>query len=827
MNRPKKIANIMDKVAHFVERYYIIVLIAAIALTGICFKPAVSLLSNIDTDFVKLLPQEHNSVKSLLKIRDKFKSTKNIILVLEGTDPEKTKQDVKNLSAYLDTIPSVGVIEYEKRGYDFFDKHKFMFIDLDDLQTIRERIDRRIQKEKLGGLLIDFGDAGDDEEFKFGDIEGKYKTKYTSGATSRYYTNDDGTIYSIYVYTEKEPEGIAGARVFLNEMHDVIAKYQEDNKDFTSKIYFTGGIRTQVDEYTILTKDLTRAGIISGVGIFLILLLYFRRFFAPIILFLPMGITVIVSFAFASLHVKNLNLVTSFIFAILGGLGVEIGIHMLARYIEERRKPNSTMHAALFAVLYHTGGSALTSAASVAATFLILIVNDFKGFSEFGYIAGFGLVINYFCYIIVFPSLLVLAEKIRILTFKRSLGFDFSSGKDAIIRSRFPVPKFILAALALLAVVTIINIPRIKFEWKFSNLKSNAPSALEAKSKQRETSKSVNRPAIVLIKSREEAEAIKTVLEAKAAANPDKTVFDAFKSYYDLVPSDQSEKMGVIHEVKQLLSDHTIKLVKGDRKKDLDRFKEELNKAEVIEPKEVPPTVAELFLGNDGNVETQIAYINPKPRLELDDGRNAIEFSEEIGEVQTPIGTFYPSSDAIVFADVLKTMIRDSKRVVVLAFFIVFLIVYADFRSVKKTLFIISPIALGILYMFEIMTLFGLKLNFYNMVVIPTAVGTSIDNSIHIYHRYKELGKGSIMEVLKSSGGASLMSSLTNIFGFLGLVFTSHAGLRSIGSLAVAGLTACLITTLVYFPAMIQFIEDRAESKALEKSISNSLVSAL
>jgi predicted RND superfamily exporter protein len=98
------------------------------------------------------------------------------------------------------------------------------------------------------------------------------------------------------------------------------------------------------------------------------------------------------------------------------------------------------------------------------------------------------------------------------------------------------------------------------------------------------------------------------------------------------------------------------------------------------------------------------------------------------------------------------------------------------------------------------------------MVIAPTVVGTSIDNSVHLYHRYKEMGKKNLMLALRSTGGAAFLSSATNICGFLGLAFVSHSGLRSIGNLAILGMTACLITTLLFFPALLQFLEDRRKN---------------
>lgn len=804
-------------IVRFVMKYYLVVLLLAVTLGVVSYPRTKAFFANINTDLTELIPQHYKSVESINEIRDKFKAIKSLIILVEDQNPDTAKKFIGELDTYLEEDPEVDRVESTKRGYEFFDKHKLIFIELDDLKEIRDRIDRRIQKEKLGGLYIDFETEDENEEFKFGDIEKKYRDKYSAGATSEYYTNDDETIYSVYVYPKKEPEGIKDSDKFYKYIKEKVAQFSTEHKPPSTKLYFTGTVRTRVDEYNTIIHDLKKAGLISGLGIALVLILYFRRIFAVGLLFMPLTLSIFATFAFSSLFIKHLNLVTSFLFAILGGLGVEIGIHMLSRYIEERRprtdlvqkSGGKNMEEALFTVLYHTGGSALTSAATVSATFLVLIINDFKGFSEFGFIAGFGLIINYLCYIFVFPSLLVFAEKIRLLSFKRSIGFEFKTKREeaGVRKERFPLPRFVLAGLGIFVLITLFDLPHVDFEWRFSKIKANIPAAQEAKAKQRLTSSTVNSPAMVVIHNKEEANAIKKALDEKME-NQD-SVVNNFKSYYDLKPYNQEDKLVVVGEMQDLLADKTLKLVKGEHKKDLDKFKEALAETTLIEEEEIPPRVKELFWGQKGESDTQIAYINPLPDLELDDGRNAIKFAEEVQEIETPAGAFYPSSDAIVFADVLRTMISDGKRVVVIAFAVVFIIVFLDFRKFSVAALIVSPILLGVFVMFGFMYILKLKLNFYNMVVLPIVVGTSIDNAVHLYHRYKEMGKGSLISALRSTGGAALMSSMTNICGFLGLVFASHNGLRSIGSLAVTGMVACLITTLVYFPALLQVLEDR------------------
>ena len=52
------------------------------------------------------------------------------------------------------------------------------------------------------------------------------------------------------------------------------------------------------------------------------------------------------------------------------------------------------------------------------------------------------------------------------------------------------------------------------------------------------------------------------------------------------------------------------------------------------------------------------------------------------------------------------------------------------------------------------------------------------------------------------------MGALTNLIGFGGLLLSSHPGLRSIGLLAVVGIGATMAATLVFFPALLQVLED-------------------
>ena len=107
------------------------------------------------------------------------------------------------------------------------------------------------------------------------------------------------------------------------------------------------------------------------------------------------------------------------------------------------------------------------------------------------------------------------------------------------------------------------------------------------------------------------------------------------------------------------------------------------------------------------------------------------------------------------------------------------------------------------------MEILGLKLNFYNLIVLPAVLGIGNDAGVHIVHRYREEGPGSIWAVLRSTGEHVTMGSLTTMIGFAGLLLSFHPGLHTIGELAVVGIGATLVSALLFLPALLQWLEKK------------------
>lgn len=782
-------------------KFWPVFLVLIVGLSAVSLPRTIKLFKTISTDPIDLLPPEYPSVQSLLKVREKLEKGVRTSLVFESDDPRKTIEFLKDTAARLHTHPMVGRVIDRKVGYDFFNKHKLMFLDLDDLRIIRDRIDRRIQKEKLGALFIDLESPDSEEdggEFSFKDLEEKYRGRYSEDAVSEFNVSPDGKIFSIFVESRTGSTGLSEASKFQDALEEFVGTLKPEDHHPTMKVHFSGA--SKVLEYRALMRDLKKVGLISGILLFIPLLIRFRNPFHVGMIFLPLTLAMPISFAAASFFVPRLNVSTSFLFAILGGLGIENGIHIFSRYLEERTLGMGRTEA-IRGIFEHTGRAILISVASVAVTFLLLIVTDFRGFSDFGLIAGMGLWIIFAVYFTFFPSLLILLEKTRILRYKKT-----ALPSEARLTIRPRALKISLGFFAAFSVFSLSAVPFLGFEFDSKKIRADIPEVRIAKQKQRMTTRRVNNPAVTVIHFEEEGDLLREAVDRKIEEDKATPTIDTSRSYYDLAPRNQHQKLDVIQEIRKLLADPAIKLVRGGKRKDLDRFKKALDESSLVREAEIPPEVREIFKGRP-EVPGELFYINAIPELELDDGRNAMNFAEDVQEITTAMGTYHPSSDAVVYGIVLKTMLKDSRLVLAVSLLSVAFFVFIDFRHWKKTALVLLSIVLGVFWLLGVMLLFGIKFNFYNMIIIPAVMGMSIDNSIHIYHRYEELGRGSLPKVLASTGIAAMLASLTNASGFLGLLFCAHRGLYSIGLLAVIGVATCLISTLVFLPALLQFLE--------------------
>ena len=129
-------------------------------------------------------------------------------------------------------------------------------------------------------------------------------------------------------------------------------------------------------------------------------------------------------------------------------------------------------------------------------------------------------------------------------------------------------------------------------------------------------------------------------------------------------------------------------------------------------------------------------------------------------------------------------------------------------KNVKETLVVFAPLAIGMLGMVALMYVFGVKLNFINMCVIPSIFTIAIDNTVHLYHRYVKEGPRALPQIMANTGLAVLLASLVNASGYVPMLLAGFYGLKSLGYLASFGMLGMVLATVVWFPALLALMPE-------------------
>jgi predicted RND superfamily exporter protein len=137
----------------------------------------------------------------------------------------------------------------------------------------------------------------------------------------------------------------------------------------------------------------------------------------------------------------------------------------------------------------------------------------------------------------------------------------------------------------------------------------------------------------------------------------------------------------------------------------------------------------------------------------------------------------------------------------------ILLFLLIDFRSFTFTILSMVPLAFGALWMVGLMALLGMKFSISNFMALPLILGIGIDDGVHVLHRYRIEGRGSVPMVIKYTGRAILLTSLTTMIGFGSMGLASHKGIAALGQVLFLGVGTCFLSSVIVLPALITLFE--------------------
>jgi hypothetical protein len=788
----------------------------------------------IDTDFSKLIPQDYPSVQALETLRETVGGESDVAVGIVSPSFEANKAFAEDLiPKALDlkreqhNEPYLTRVEY-RRDTEFLENNALYFATQSELDQVEQFLNDQIEDAKLEANPFYFD--LDEEESDTDSTAQELDQVYNRLVGTEYPVSDDSTTMVLRFYPAGSQTNIGFIEQLYDDLEQLVARMDPQAYHPDMEVTLAGRLlRQQVEIQAIQSDVLSSFG--TGVStVILVVVLYFlyksyrartaggsfsRRALltelvrAPamaLVIAVPLLMSLAWTFGIAYLAFETLNLMTATLGLVLFGLGIDFGIHFYGRYAEERAERNTVMKAA--ETTFTSTGQAITvGALTTAAALFVLTAADFKGFSEFGFIAGIGVLFALGAMTIVMPALLAVFERTGLLNLTASAAVPANGGGDG--RSSFPAARRVVIGGVVAVIAALVLLPRASFEYDFGALEPEY-EAYEVKDDviDRVSTQSVGRnPAYIVTDTPEEAAKVAEAVRAKAAADTTSPTIQEVQTLQERFPLRDSAKQAKLERIADIRSLLNGKYLQNETSEDIERLRRAAQTRTPITIDQVPEYLRKRFTTKSGEVGT---FVMIYPSVGLSDGRQSIAFAEDVGTIRTADGEVYHAgSTSLVAADMLRLMRQEAPWMVGGTFLIVALLMMINFGSIRWAGLALIPLVVGVLWMLLVLELVALKLNFYNLVVLPAVLGIGNDAGVHLVHRYREEGVGSIRRVLRSTGEHVTMGSLTTMIGFGGLLLSFHPGLRSIGELAVVGIGMTLLAALLFLPALLQWIEDQ------------------
>jgi len=817
--------------------------IHAITLIMVIGGLALATKLKLKPSFSALLPQHLESVQQAQLVSERFGGTGLLLIGIESPNFKANKKFADALALKLEAIEGTKIKSFEYKFSKiarFFEKYGLHYLATSDLFKLKDNLSTTIQQNKdeaFGGFL-GFDNLFDDEESEpkakpdtiskdevLGEVDPRIQ-RFLS-YPDNYLASDDGLLVAMGLQA-------ANSSLSLNEAQDLVKTIDEmvkelDPKSFHEemKVNYAGNVKRAIEEVDTIKKDIMSTALMLMTLIIAVLFLFL---WSPRWVFLVLGnliFAVICTFGFTQLAVGYLNTMTAFLSSLVAGTGINYGIILISRYLEER-KSGIEAREALIRSLSSTSLATLLASGTTAASFISLLVANNKGFSQFGIIGGFGVILCWTSCFTILPLWIDLVERRFPKPVKpHPLGPIFH--KFGMKTGHFIIRKAPLMASVLL-VFTALGATGFKtlwdnpLEYDFSKLqnkttKGSGASALHWRI-QEDVYKSSLVPAVILLESDEQARELCPTVRNLVAKIPEKDkVFEACLSLYDLLPpkavSEEESKLRrtLRADILQLMGDRWLKFSDSDLAGLLKRIHRNASE-KTPSLKDIPDQLKARFIEKSGDLGL-IGFIYPDNAKPLEDGRNLLNYTKSFRKIWLP-GTetiVSAAGEHFILADLLRGISVDGPRASFFAFLCVLALAFVLTGSVKSGLLMATCMLFGTWWLLCMQGMIELKYNFLNFIALPLTFGIGIDYPINAFVRFRELNYQEFGKVLTTTGTAVILCALTTIIGYSTLLGASNQALVSFAKLALLGELASITSAMVLLPVLIRLVYARKRYK--------------
>lgn len=772
-------------VRFYAERARLVLIVATLVTVA---AAAIAVQLRLDADIERLLPETAPSVEGLRQLEESYGIIGRVNVVLMGEDGDELRKAAIRTGELVEKLDGVERVE-ARRPNHFFEENRLLYIEHQDLEEVASRIEKRIKYEKkqANPLFVDVGDSKP-PEVDLSDIEEKYD-EFQQGD---YYCKEDGTMCVVFVFPEFSAGHLKRSEKLLTKIRSrVTAEMDAEYGDID--VGLSGRYAKRVQQQRAVNQDLALATAIALVCLFLFLLIYFRGLLAAVWVFIPLVMGTIWAFAWAELIFGSLNVLTGFFGAVLLGLGIDYGIHILSRYLEalETEPPESAM----VTTLSSAGRASMYAGLTTVIAFGSLMTSSFRAFFEYGMIALGGMALTIIANVTILPCILLLVANSKWQP-KTTMSVHVAQKlTDSEGHSSKVWRSLLIGTLVLALLLGAVGIPGTAFEYDFRNVQTTDLESWRLDEDVDEILGTSQLPVVVLAEDGEHAQRVAEELRRRTRELPEGRTMKETLTLSDILPKQQTDKLEILERLDDEFDGLPDSVVK--KNDDLRDFWDEIRrvtKTGGVEAADLPEDVRAPFERRD-DPDKKVVLGFPTTK------QHNVKEMEELAVVIRDLpgaeeGTTIDGiNDSLLLVDIFESVKRDAVWMIGITILGLFLTAFVAFRDPRRIALLLATIGAAIFVAIGAVSLWSIKFNFINIVVVPIWLGLGVDAAFHLMVRHEE-SPGEIDGFL-ATALAVTAAFATSMIGFGAMLVTSHSGLFSMGAIAVIGLGSILVTSLV------------------------------
>ena len=856
-----------------------------------------------------LISLKEPAVNRYKQISENFGRLTNALVVVEGLDLNRMKEFIKKLAATLEKEPAYFQNLIYRIDTSTLDGKKLLYLSYPELEDLKRKlidygelieelsfspeiriilgyVNQKISEATVSHLISNLigsdtekteaGSSPDTQkepvdlsflrslleemrwalgtEYRF---HSPWNTFFNAGSEfseDGFLASKDGRFVYMILDLKRNKRGFTNKWIPLERLRDHIRGLAKQYPDLKAGV--TGEVALATDEMKQALSDTLWATGVALIGIGLLFIIVFRQSFNPLLVIFSLVLSICWAFGWLTLTVGHLTILSVAFTPILLGLGVDFGIHILARYLEEKNN-GLDFSQMVQHVFQHTGKAVSAGALTTALAFFAVMLADFRGIQELGFIAGSGVLLTLIGTFTVLPALLSLKR-----TRKQSQGKgNLHLNRPLIILERiYSRPKSVVIGALIITTLSAVFMSRVFFDYNLLNLQAKGTESVVWEKKILNHSQRSSWFAVTTADSLENVRRKEKIFKSLPGVRK-------VRSIEDLIPENQEIKIPAVRgleplvigydfiledpksvdvpEIAEVVDKIKFKLrteVKWDPKKKPDeaeirltrealvgfadslkqtgektaltrltRFQEKLfkdfsNKFKLLKDNvrpsgpvvenDIPANILRRFKGKDGQYLLRIYS-----KENIWDKEPMEAFVSQLRSVEPDI-TGSPIVGYLSIHQMKKGYLQGGFYAMA-AIVIVLLVL---FRRLKETCLALIPLVFAVIWTLGWMGGFGISFNLANVIALPLLLGIVVDDGIHVVHRFRERPHAVDGLITNSTAQAISLTSWTTMVGFGSLLISRHLGIFSLGLVITVAVGTAWILSLILLPVVLNFI---------------------